>query len=286
MTHSYNILAPQLHITADAAIAWFEKNWGLSKSRISVETAIHPDIQLRPTFSAQTREFHLLCIEVAETIYSNTLDSFVLDCREKGLPVKLYVAVPKELQDLEYQKKLRRAKGRGVGILEVDSNSGLVVQNALSSSLASVRPIELSDFPKKYRESLQQAEQSFRDGQPAKACSQVYDELENAFRKFAHKCSSKKLWPKPPKMRIDKVQWASLIKNVDQNLDRKSPLVKKMTGALLGRIHGVTSHRNETGHKPKSQTALMKRDKELRTRFESAVDLFYDFLAAAKSLSL
>jgi hypothetical protein len=49
---------------------------------------------------------------------------------------------------------------------------------------------------------------------------------------------------------------------------------------------GVTPHRNESGHKPKNQQQLTKRDMQLRTRFEGAADLLSEFLTAAKSLNI
>jgi hypothetical protein len=52
-------------------------------------------------------------------IYSNTLDSVVLDCLHKALPVKLVVAAPKG-KDPDYATKLKLAKRAGVGIFEVD----------------------------------------------------------------------------------------------------------------------------------------------------------------------
>ena len=88
MVYPYRSLSPSLHETADAAIGWFIKKWGLTKTHITVEAAFDPDIQFRPTFVAATSDFHILCVEVSESIYSNTLDSVVIHCREKGLPVK------------------------------------------------------------------------------------------------------------------------------------------------------------------------------------------------------
>jgi hypothetical protein len=57
-----------------------------------------------------------------------------------------------------------------------------------------------------------------------------------------------------------------------------------LTTAFLAKIHGVTPHRNESGHKPRSEAELKKRDRELRTRFEAAVDLLRDLIVAVKPL--
>jgi hypothetical protein len=287
MAYVYKSLASPLHATADAAIAWFIEKWGLAKGAIKVEEPIDPDVNFRPTFSVLMPDFNWLAIEVKDDIYTSTLDSFVLDCRNKAMPVKLFVAVQKGGQFSDYPKKLKSAKRAGVGILEVDGHSGEMLQNALSLSLSGVRAIELKDFPSRYRQSLQQAEQAFRDGQPAKASSLVYDELENFFRRFAKRCAKKKWCPDLKNKDVTKGAWATLITKVDTQLDRnQQPQCKNVTRQLLARIFGITPHRNDTGHKPHSLNKRMKMERELSTRFEGAVDLFKDFHTATKSLHL
>lgn len=286
MTYAYRILPTGLHITADAAISWFVQKWGIKRSGIVVEGQFYPDIPLRPTFYAKLDDGHILVVEVAEKIYDNTLDAVCLECRNKGLPVKLFVAVPKGVSDINYAKRLKDAKRAGVGILEVDNNSGELIQQALSLSLAGVRYIDTSEFPARFRQSLQNAHQTFRDGEPSKACSLIYDELEACFRLFAKKCVKKRLWANPSNLDIEKVAWVTLLQNIDKYLDRSDAQVRDITSLLIARMIGVTPHRNESGHKPSTLKARMKRDGELRTRFEAAVDLFTDFLGATKTLRL
>jgi hypothetical protein len=214
------------------------------------------------------------------------LDSVALDCWQKGLPVKIVVVTPKNLRDPNYSKKLKDAKRAGVGIFEIDRTSSIAVQQPLSLSLVGVRPIDPTEFPAHYRHNLQHAHQIFRDGEPNKACSLIYDELENACRRFAAKCFAKKMWGNPSALDIEKTPWATLMGNIDQYLDRKNPVTKNVSHALISRIVGTTSHRNDSGHKPKNTKDLIKRDRELRTRFEAAIDLLKDFLDAAKGLRI
>lgn len=285
MTYGYRILPLGLQTTADAAAAWFISEWGIKKGSVVVEEQFHPDVNFRPTFHVRLSDGHLLCIEVAEKIYDNTLDSVSLSCREKGLPVKLFVAVPKGVSDSDYAKRLRDAKLSGVGILEVDSVSGQIVQQALSFSLAGVRHIDLKDFPARFRQKLQHAHQVFRDGDPSKACSLIYDEIEGSFRSFAEKSAKKGLWVNP-NLDISRAPWASLIGEIDRRLNRNSPFTNEIKPALLARMLGMTPHRNDAGHKIRDLRALIKHDKELRTRFEAAVDLLRDFLESAKKFRL
>ena len=286
MSFAYTILAPPLHRTADAAIKWFMDHWGISKSSVAVEHQIHPDVELRPTFTAQTTDCHLLCIEVSESIYANHLDACVVSCVHLGLPVQLFVAVAKAPKDPNYAQNLKAARRAGVGIIEVDDDSGVIIQNGLSLSLSAVRPIDVGQFPRKYRHDLSRAEQLFRDGTPEKACLSIYEEIENLFRRIAVKTHAKGWWPNASNLRIDRDPWANLIKEWDKNLNRGSCSCPDLTPALAARIHGITTYRNESGHKPKSQKALIKRDQQLRTRFENAVDLFRELVEAAKPLKV
>jgi hypothetical protein len=199
-----------------------------------------------------------------------------------GLPIKLFTAVPKNVSDADYSRKLKQAKVAGVGVLEVDQHSGTVIQSALSLSLAALRPLDAESFPSKLREPLAHADQTFRDGEPGKACSLVYDELEARFRNVAKKTVAKNLWSNPNGLNLEKAPWANVVDDVDRGINRSNPLTKEMTPALLARIKGVTSHRNDSGHKPKNTKELVRRDRELRTRFEGGVDLFKEFLTATR----
>src|SRR5258706_496920 len=121
----------------------------------------------------------------------------------------------------------------GVGVIEVDEGSGLIIQNALSLSLTAVRPIDVGQFPKKYREQL------FRDGTPEKACSLIYDEIECLFRKAARKTNAKGWWPNANNLKIDTVSWATLIKDWDKNLNRPNCPCPGLNPTFAARILGI-----------------------------------------------
>jgi hypothetical protein len=285
MTFAFRALPPGLHETAEQAIAWFIKRWGVRKNKIVVEGEFDSQISFRPTFLTKTDDQYLLCIEISDNIYNNTLDSVVLSCRDKGLPIKLMVAVPRSsTTDSQYAAKLKSAKIAGVGILEVDGQSGDIVQQPLALSLAGVRRIDTSKFPRQYRQPLQQAYQTFRDGEPSKACSLVYDELEATCRRVAAKAVKSKVYATP--LKISTCSWAELLRNMDRQINRKDARAKPITSDLLARIIGVTGHRNASGHKPKTVTELVKRDQALRTRFETAVDLLDELIDASRPLKI
>lgn len=187
MKYTYTILPEPLHALADQTANYFVKKRGVRAASIKVEQPIDSDLPYRPTFTARTSDHHTLCIEVSESAYNNSLDTFVLRCMHQGLPVKLFIAIPKGTHDPEYSRKLSAAKTRGVGVLEVNDHSVDVVQEAIALSLAGVRPIAAQEFPAKLRESLNRAETAFRTGSPDKACSLVFDEIENICRAAGRK---------------------------------------------------------------------------------------------------
>ncbi len=283
----YRSLSEELRPVADACARYFNTNWGVSKFK--AEEQLDPDIERCPTLQAVTSDGHYLCVEVSESPYPTGLDSFVLDCRDHILPVRLFVAIPAGSKSSSYKSDIDRARGRGVGVLEVSQKRVQCSLDALSLSLAGVRPVEASRFPKKYRLALSQAESTFRRGEPVKGCSLLYDEIEAFSRKIAKKTHSKGYWlapkpgSKPVTIRFDTHPWERLIELFMKNLD---PQKCKFFGAsLLGRVLGITQHRNDSAHK-KTLAAVKKRDRELRTRFESATDTFFDLVTAAKPLRM
>jgi len=284
----YLILPKSLQVTADAAIEYLHSQWGIAKRNIKAEVVIHSNFNYRPTLSTITNDHHSLCVEVSESAYSNSLDSFVQECVAKNFPAKLYVAMPKDVQDSFYSSKIKRAKENGVGIIEVDGNGGVLIQDAIPLSLAKVRPIDMRQFPAKFREALARAENTFRSASPDKGCALLFDEMEDHFRKLAKKLNDKKLWNSKKKIPFDYTHgsWANLIELVQKNIDKNRAKCPELKPTFLSRLHGITAYRNDTGHKPHDQASLIKRDRELRTRFESASDTLLDLINYSKSLHI
>jgi hypothetical protein len=288
----YRILEPGLYQTADASKDYFNSQMGLS--HFVIEQQIDDDIEFRPTLSCRDKDHYLVCIEVSESAWpkKNTLDGFVLDCKNRGLPVKLYVAIPKGLIDPDFSSKLRRARGNGVGVVEIETTGrGHVFQEALPLSLTGIRPNNPIEFPAKYRASLRTAEITFCNGNPNKGCSDLYDIIEELSRKLAKKTKGKGYWralqpgEKPPKVKLGKDPWAKVIKILEEHLEIPKCGCPRLTDALLARVRGITPHRNDSGHS-RSLSQLQRRDQELRTRFETARDLLRDLINATKPLHL
>lgn len=283
----YSILPPPLHQTADAARAFFRNYFGTPSFRI--EESPYQGATYRPTFSGVTRDHHILCVDVSDTPYTNSLDAFVLDCKQRALPVKLFVAIPKGDGDSNFKANLRRAKENGVGVVEVGDGSGSVIHDALSLLLTGVRPYNAQDFPAKYREAVSGAYNTFLNGDPAKGCARIFDELEALCRVIGRKALRRRCFgnmAKATTFNFDTGPWATLIQFLNKHLDRGKAKCPGLNEALFARIHGTTPHRNDSGHKPgRDTTALTRRDRELRTRFEHAADLLRDVIEASRGLS-
>lgn len=286
---TYRVLTPSLYATADAVQKYLRAERGITK--FDVEAPIQSDVEYCPTLSAKTRDFSIVCVEVSERAYSNPLDAFVLECKNRSLPVKLYVAMPKAVTDPEYRENLKRAKSRSVGLIEVDTSGvGVIVEEALLLSLTGLRDIKPANFPTKYRTPISEALGVFRNGNPSKGCSLIYDEIEQLTRRVAEKSRNKGYWrqlkpgEKKPKINLQNGPWAKVIETLMSHLDPKVCPCPELNNALLARILGITPHRNDSGHKPKNGEQRKKIDSELRTRFENAVDVLSDLIAATKPL--
>jgi hypothetical protein len=280
---TYRILPPHLQAHAEMAKKYF-KSKGVTK--FAIEAAVSSDGTYRHTLTASTTDGHFICVEVSENAYFDTLDAMVLEYRNRKLPVKLYVAIPKGTTNSNLQKQLRQARRNGVGVLEVDGRSAELIHEALSQSLADLRQIDLNSIPAKYRSNLSQAMDTFHNGNPVKGCAMIYDEIEDLSRKIATKTQKKGFWKNIPKLKLDKDPWANVLEALMNELNYSACGCPKLKKPLLARVLGVTGHRNQTGHKVKNRAELIKRDKELRTRFETAEDLLFDLVEASRPLKV
>jgi len=289
---AYRILPTQLQVTADGVREFFKTEWGIGTSRLEVEVPIAKEVGYVTTFRAVMDDFYLRCVEVSTRVYIPILDSVVLDCKNNGIPLKLYVAVPKNGTEGNFKSDMSRARANGVGIIEIDDDGGALVQDALALSLTGLRPVYPKDFPAAYRQSISEALKLFHSGSPSKACSIVYDEIEALSRKLARRAVKEVWWRglpagvNSPKLNADKDSWHSIMLALVKHYDANASGCPKLKDALFARILGVTEHRNESGHKPKTVAQVKKRDSELRTRFESALDMLLDLSEAMRPLRL
>jgi hypothetical protein len=284
---NYVYLSNSLVPTAERAAQYFKDNHGINAFR--VEQELYPGLAYRPTLQALSADHYYLCIEVNESPYPGILEPVVLDCVTQGLPVKLYVAFPSDPVPADYKVRVDRARAHGVGVLELSPDRAQVIHPPLPLSLVSVRARAKNEFPPRYRTFLTDAENTFKSGSPAQACLLIQAEIEQLSRKVARKSKAKGFWrslrpnEKTPRL-SDKTPWAKVMEMLLDHLDPNK--CGSPDRPLLNRIAGLTSHRNEAAHKPKTLKALIKRDREARTRFESAVDTFYDLIVATRHLQV
>ena len=286
---SYRALSDYLHSTADAAQDYFKANLGLT--RLQTEAAADKRIEYCPTFHGQDSEHYVISVDVSDTIYHSTRWHFVTECQQLSLPVKQYVVLPSGQSYSDFKNDLALAKKAGIGVLEIKPDGGEVTPFAdpLPLSLTGLRHFDPSDFPTKYRTPVRNAIQTFRGGDPNKGCANVYDEIEQLTRLIALKTHKLGMWNQPlsdPATLTDpRTPWVRVVKKLDSGLDRKGDKrAGGMTSALLAQVHGITRHRNQSGHKPTGKRALVRRDARLRTRMEDALDLLQDLIEASKPI--
>lgn len=286
----YRVLASNLKDLADSTIQYFILNNGAKNSNIKIEAEVHPDISFRPTLSYIKSDGHIVCAEVIDAFNLPEIERFVLACKNNSLPVLLYIVIQKDAMPQIDTKILKTVKDNGVAILEINPpNHGTLITNApLSLSLGGLRSFKLSDFPSIYREPLNSAINTFKQGNPGKGCSEVYDEIESLTRRIGKKISAiTNGFSQTSNFNWDTHSWALTIEFMRDKINRavinNCPELKTQ---LFNRLLGLTEYRNAAGHKPTSLAKLIERDKQLRTRFESAVDELNNLIRASKPLRL
>ena len=283
--NTYRALPDNLKEYADATHKYLCKELGLAA--IKIEHEVHREIEFRPTLSAISTDKHIICAEVVEQLFTPDIETFVLACRNYSLPVKLYVTVRKGQFQAYDPKVLKFARENGIAILEVSlpNHGALITNQPVSLSLGGLRTFSLQKFPAKYREPLKQAIETFKGGNPAKGCSDVYDEIEQLTRRIGRKCAGiAGGLKKNGNFDWDKEAWATVLEFLKTHVDKAKIGCPNLNNQLFSRLIGMTEYRNETGHKPSSLLKKIERDKQLRTRFESAMDELGCLIEAARPL--
>lgn len=272
---AYRILLQQYHATADSARRQFAIQLGVAEGKFQVEQPIHRDIRFIPTFNVMSRERYLIVIEVAEQIERGVLSDAILVMKNQGLPAKVYVAIPEGAQTATFKEDLRFARQNGLGLVEM-RDPFESYQEPLLLNLTGVRKPDALKFSKALRAAIVDSLRTFENGNPRKACTVVTDEIEGMSRRLAaHALRVGALGSPPAKVTV-KMPWAGVMDALLKHHDRSKGPFTKIDKSLLARVSGLTTHRNEGSHPPRSAAERRRIDAQLKTRYEHACDVLSD----------
>jgi hypothetical protein len=275
---SYTILFPHLHPIADAVRRYFGDQWGVRSFSIEKKDI---EVDYKFTLSAVTKNYHQLRILVEDKAYLSSLDRVVLKCKNDSLPVLLYVAIRKGLDGPEYNTDCDHAHEVGVGILEVNERGKVVEKHrALSLSLTGVSFHRIAGYPDKYKQELARAQESYKNGEPAKACSIVYDQIELLSKRVAEMLRKRAWTDKSVTIPRD---WGPTLDLLINRISESKTVCRNLERTFLNKILGMTTDRHDMSH-PRTGAKLRDRDRELRNRFESAEGTLLKLIEVTKPL--
>ncbi len=276
----YKSLPDNLHTLADRLADYLGEDRGIT--HFKAEEQIDPDLHYRPTIQGVSPDKYVFAVEVQDKPDAEILDSVVLDCVARAIPVKLFLAFPESTTPVPH-RVVEKLHQKGLGVIEIRASGPVVLSEALPLSLFGYR-LDRSRFSPKIRGILLEAENTFRSGSPPKGCSIVYEEIEDLSRKLIRTTKTKKMWrklkagEKASKLDLDNGPWEKVLELFDDFYIVKKKRVPDLTSNLIHRLEAVTVFRNQSAHKPKTLSERTQRDREIRTRFESAVDLLFDLV--------
>lgn len=290
---NYSFLGQDLHGIADRAKQYFSEHYGARK--FQCEKSINNDLPLTPTWHATLNAGYLLCIEVRETPFSNSLYEFVSRCAACGMPVRLWVAVPHGAVGPNFNSELKQARDAGVGVIQISENgSAYEFHRPVPLSLFALKKTDFTTVPRAQREEVKTAESLFLDGTPDQGCQSLCQALERFTRNFAEYSYNQGWWkqpqsPKPlaPKF-FQRDPWAKVLKELENGVDVSKVQAKcpAFTAQVIVAARGHTEWRNAVSHKPKSLKQLQDRDARLRTMFEATRDHLIEWYRVCKPLKL
>ncbi len=290
---SYSFLGQNLHETADRARKYFANTYGAT--HFKCEVAIDAQLPLKPTWQATLSGGYILCIEVRESPFSQSLYEFVTLCAQQGKPVRLWVAVPQGMAAPTFNGELKQAREVGVGVAQIaDDGTAHEFHKPVPLSLFALRKTELKQVPKVRREVLKTAEDTFLAGAPDQGCQAICQDLEAITRAFAEHTHQASWWRTPTNAKalttkfFRKDSWATMLEVLDERIDVKQVKAKSSTFGrpLVAGARQYTNWRNTVSHKPKTLAELQRRDARLRTMFEATRDLLIEWYDVAKPLKL
>jgi len=276
----YKALPENLKVHADRVAEYLQEDRGVT--HFKPEEPIDPNIQYRPTIQGISTDKYIVAVEVQDRPDTSVLDSVVLDCVAHAIPVKLFLAFPEPTSAVPHQV-VEKIHKKGLGLIEVRALGPVTLAEALPLSLFGYR-LDRFRFPKKLRGTLLEADNTFRSGSPPKACSVVYEEIEGLSRELVKKTKKKKMWrklragEKPSKLNLDDGPWEKVLEYFKDFYVVNKKKVPNLTSNLIHRLAATTAFRNQSAHKLKTLKERVQRDQEIRTRFESAVDLLFDLV--------
>lgn len=291
---TYQILGQNLHALADQAKEYFRNDHGASKFKCEAE--VQADLPLKPTWQATLPGGYLLCIEVRESPFSPTLYQFVGKCANAGLPVRLWVVIPKAAAIPSFASELKEAREFGVGVLQIaeDGTAPYVFARPVASSLFGLKGTDLSKVPTKYRDEVKNAESTFREGSPDQGCQAICQALEQLTRKFAEHTYSKGLWRHPhgatahTQKFFHNSAWAGVLEELEERLEiqKVKPKSPDFSKQAIVKARSHTDWRNAVSHKPRNFKELKVRDAKLRTMYEATRDTLVEWYRLTKPFKL
>lgn len=288
---TYSLLGQDLQETADRAKKYFANDYGAT--HFICEKPVDADLQLRPTWQANLKDAYKLCLNVQPTPFTPTLHEFVNKCARRGLPIKLWVAVPSGATKETFKADLKQAREMGVGVVEIDeAGHAHEFHRPVPLSLFALTKSDPNTIPKAYRNHVKTAESTFLDGTPEQGCQAICQELEDLTRKCAEDTHGRGCWkaggtvPKPTF--FDKEAWAIVLETFEDNVDVASVKAKcpDFSKQYIVKARAHTDWRNIVSHKPKNLKELNKRDAKLRPMFEVTRDLLIEWATMAKPLKV
>jgi len=234
----YKILPDNLHAAADRVAEYLRDDRGVT--HFKAEEPIDETLQYRPTIQGLSPDKYIVAVEVQDRPDPAVLDSAVLDCVIRCIPLKLSLAFP-ELSAPVAHRMIESLQRKGLGVFEIRGDGVAVLGEALPLSLIGYR-LKRLNFPKKLRGTLLDAENTFRSSSPPKGCGIIYDEIEDISRAIIKRTKKRKMWrklrpgEKASRLDLDIGAWEKVLELFQSFYVVNKKKVPDLTANLIHRI--------------------------------------------------
>ena len=255
----FELLDNELFDTASLAKAKIAQRYALKKCEI--EKSFSPHISFVPTLHWKTNT-HLILCEVSNRPFPITIKEVFADISVKGMPVKIFVAYPKNaMTDIkEYHNDILKAKEYGIGLLSIDDSKIATVEYPGISIPLHLSKLDISKYIKIIRPSVEEAFESYMiDGKPDVGLQKLGQLIENIVLNIAKQAKKKGKFTNsafnPPKF----IAQSSLLD--------KMITEKVIDIGILGNCKSFAKERNSVSHKPSTSKEVKTIEEKLKSNF-------------------
>lgn len=257
---SFLFVEPDLIYIAKLAKDKIENRFNINNAH--VEQIFDSSINYKPTFHWKTKT-HIIICDIASSPFPLSIKDFYSDIAVKGIPVKVIIAYPGNRQKdvAKYREEIKKAKEYGIGLLAIDDNENIILENLGVSIPLHISQLDYSLYDKKMRALIEESYESYMiNGKPKDGLQKLGQLVESIIINLAVQAKRKGKFIFSGFVPGTYIPQGKLIENLMKE--------NVIDIGILGNCKTFAHERNSVSHAAKNQREVIKIEKQLKVNFQ------------------